>query len=533
MRPILLSLLAAASLLGAERPRLLLVISVDQCSQELMSRWLEGTPDGFGRLAREGTAFSSAYHDHSYTETGPGHSVILSGRVPARTGITENDWLDRATLKRVNCVKTPDTPLHGDPGAGAGPQHFRGTTLGMWLKTQVPGSRSFALSGKDRAAILMAGPQADGVYWFSNKVGYTTSTAYAQKLPTWLEAHNRGLMARLPNQSLFWEASTGRPEPGGTYTIKGKTVTLGLPRLIHAVGQPMDKQAWERYTASPFFDRDILEAAEALIRHERLGQGKGTDLLALSLSATDYVGHRFGTTGPEMQDQLRRLDGALSGFLARLKAKVPELWVAFTADHGCGEIPEKLLAQGIHARRLDLVAWGADLNRALAKRFQISGDLFYRPDGHQFYLDGRVLKAHGLDRTEVLEAAVELARKDPDLLEAVTSEALAARPLPTDPNPENRPVLDRMRMSYVPETSGDLLLAFKPHVMLDDPTNLCVHGHPSDVDRRVPLVFWGPWAAERRTEPVRVVDLAPTLAKELDLRPAEPLDGRVLPLKRR
>jgi len=527
-----LSLLLALPLV-AERPPLVVVISVDQFSAELMSRWGESAPGGLGRLAKEGTWFQSAYHGHGFTETGPGHSVILSGRHPAHTGIPENRWRDRSTGAWIYCVNDPASPLLGAPERGASARNFQGSTLGGWLRTQLPGARSFAVTGKDRSAILMAGPQADGVYWFDAKVGFTTSTAYAKALPPWLEQRNARFQERVATGSFHWEALSGHPEDGGSYLVRGKTLRFGLPRFIQGVGMPVDAAFWNRFIMSPFFDQAILETAEALIEHEQLGQGKGTDLLALGLSATDYIGHDLGTTGPEMRDQIRRLDHALGEFLARLRQRSPQAWVVLTADHGCGEFPERLQSLGFPAKRISMAAWMTTLEQKLAARFKNTRPFFLKVDSHQLYLDASALKASGLTRQELLAAAVEAARQDTDVVEACTAADLEALGGNLGGGPVSRTLRERLRLSYVPGRSGDLFLAFKPLVMLDDPNHLCNHGHPVDQDRRVPLIFWGPWAAEHRTEPVRIVDLAPTLAQELGLRPTQPLDGAPLSLKRK
>lgn len=529
----LLSLLCSAALLGAaERPPLVVVISVDQFSADLMSRWGAGAPGGLGRLAREGTWFQSAYQDHGYTETGPGHSVILSGCHPAHTGITENRWPDRATGKWTYCVSDPASPLIGDASRGASAVNFRATTLGQWLRDQVPGSRSFAVTGKDRSAILMAGAQADGVYWFEPDLGFTSSTAYTRALPAWLKELNQRLLTESETRSYLWEARSGLPEDGGTFSIRGLQTRFGLPRWILGLGQPRDTTFWNRFKASPFFDAWIFDAAEALIEQEGLGKGKHTDLLALGLSATDYVGHAYGTAGPEMKDQIARLDQRLGSFLEALRRRVPRAWVVLTADHGCADIPERLQSQGIPALRLDMAAWTQTLNDALARKLGTDQALFRPANGHQLHFDPAALKASGLERAAVLKAALELLRKDPLVAEACSAEELLALPEPGQ-NPAGRPLRERIRNSFVPDRSGELFLAFRPLVIVDDPQHACNHGTPHDIDRRVPLVFWGPWKAEPRTGPARLVDLAPTLARELELKPPAAVDGRPLPLQRR
>ena len=524
-------LLALALAAGAPaRPKLVVVVSVDQLSAELMSRWGKDLPGGLGRLWRDGAVFQDAYHDHAATETGPGHSVLLTGRHPCHTGIPGNDWLD-AQGHPVYCVADPAGKLLGAAGSPMGPANLTATTLGEWLLDQVPGSRSFAVAGKDRAAILMAGHRAQGVYWFVGSAGFTGSEAYATSLPAWLQAYNRGLLTRISDESLFWTAldPAGLP-PAASYLVNGQTLAMGLPRAIRAIGMPMDGAFWSRFRGTPFFDEAILGAAQALAEGERLGRGPGVDLLALGLSATDYIGHRYGNGGQEMLDNLRRLDRALGAFLDRLQAQAPGLWVVLTADHGCADFPERLQAQGIPARRLFPKAWTDAFNQTLNRRLGGTRPWFLAGPDHHLRLDPSALEAGGPGRAELLAAAVAIAKADPDVAEACSADELMALVVPPDQAPDQRPLRARLRLSFVPGRSPDLLLAFKPLCFMDAPGELASHGSPHDYDRRVPLVFWGPWRPERHSEPVRTVDLAPTLARELALTPGNTVDGRALDL---
>lgn len=536
VRSTLLQLLLTATVLAAPRPKLVLVVSVDQLSAELMERWGRQLPGGLGQLYRGGTTFVTAYHDHGLTETGPGHSVLLTGRHPGHTGIVENTWLQRESGTSVYCMADPKAHLIGGAqGApGVGPASLKGETLGAWLLDQVPGSRVFAVTGKDRSAILMAGHRAQGVYWFTGGEGFASSSAYTQALPSWLKTYNTEFQRRIHQESLTWAPNDPQGLPaGGTYQIRGKAVTMGLPRILAAADTPRDKAFWNHFRASPFLDQAIFGAAQALEAGEHLGHGPAVDLLALGLSATDYVGHAFGNAGPEMLDNLRRLDQELGQYLAELRARVPSLWVVLTADHGSRDFPERLQSKGIPAKRLLGGQWQRTFNQALSRRLQTSATLFFpTPTSHQLYLNPEALRRSGKTRAEVLTAAVAIAKSTPEVAEACTAEALASyRPDPGE-SPAQRSYQGRLSFSFLRERSGDLLLAFKPEYTLDDPSHVDCHGHPHDFDRRVPLLFQGPWQAETRTEPVRTVDLAPTLARELGLTPQEPLDGHALDLHR-
>src|ERR1700678_1126954 len=196
---LLLFLVLATSAANAQpaqnkkRPDLILMISVDMLSGEIMDRYTDSLPGGLGRLLKEGVVFENAYQEHAFTETGPGHSTLLSGRHPSSTGIPNNSWLDPTTGRTVYCVDDKNAVNIGEPSGatGSGPKWFQGTTFGTWLHNQLPGSRVFSVAGKDRAAILMAGPITNGVYWFQEGFGFTTSTAYTKTLPDWLLQFNK------------------------------------------------------------------------------------------------------------------------------------------------------------------------------------------------------------------------------------------------------------------------------------------------------------------------------------------------------
>ena len=520
------------------RPRLVVVVAVDQLSAELMQTFGPELTGGLARLRKEGVSFTEAYHDHGFTETGPGHSVLLSGRFPSNTGIVENRWMDRSTGKAVYCAEDPAArPLHASDRGGSGNAQFLGEAVGDWLQAQVPGSRVFAIAGKDRAAILMAGRKPTGVFWFTGPAGFTSSTAYLDRLPQWLLHYDQDLAERIATDSWLWGKAPGTPEGRvASWTFGSQTVRNGaLPRLIQGAGMPLDKGFDARFRRSPFLDAVTLEAAEALLDGEQLGRGPGTDLLAISFSATDYIGHAYGMLGTEMRDQIHRLDRTLGRLLDRLQRQHPGTWVVLTADHGGIDLPEVLAEQGFPARRLLPEPFMAAFQANLRQIFRTDRDLL-KPtlEPNALYLDEAVVKAANLDRRDVLRQAQTWLRAQPDVADAFTAEELLA----TDPTPTGSPRDTSLRVllrhSFRAERSGDLLLAFKPLVVMggppvDYPTN---HGTPNRYDRRVPLIFWGPWQGGERREPVRIVDLAPTLAEALGLRPG-PVDGKVLNLGKR
>jgi predicted AlkP superfamily pyrophosphatase or phosphodiesterase len=532
-----------------KRPNLVIMVSVDMLSGEIMDRYGAGLPGGLGRLQNEGVYFDNAFHDHAFTETGPGHSVLLSGRHPASTGIPENQWRDRATGKLVYCVQDPHVVDFGEPSGTAGSSGvwFKGTTLGTWLKNQLPGARVFAISGKDRASILMAGPKADGVYWFQDGFGFTTSTAYAKALPEWLAQFNKDLMGDLRSRSLVWTPigpTDGLTYPG-RWMIGNTPLISKLPRLIQAPGLAMEAKAgylihetqdgsfWRRWRGSPFFDDATFDAAEALIRNEHLGEGQTTDLLALGLSATNVIEHAYGNSGPELLDQMRRLDRRLGIFLDRVQAGGRTVAIAFSADHGGLDFVERLQDQGIPAKRLDTDAWMKDLQSRTRAELHLDKDLLIAGNDHfpnEIYFVPDVAQQLG-DKKAWVERVVKVVRSMPDIAVASSFDDIQALPNKRFDDPRQESLLYRLKYSAAPNRAGEILFAFQPMIELGAPPDHdpAQHGTAYDYDRRVPIIFWGPWLAERRHEPATTVDIAPTLAQELGLTPEEQLDG--LPIK--
>lgn len=532
--PVLVASVALAQP-APKRPRLVVVVSVDQLSAELMQTYGPELTGGLARLSKEGVSFTEAYHDHGFTETGPGHSVLLSGRFPAHTGIVENRWYDRAAGRMVYCVEDATVKVHQLPSpGGASNARFLGEALGDWLQAQVPGSRAFSVSGKDRAAVLMAGRKPTGVYWFAGAVGFSTSTAYAERLPAWLLRLDGDLQERFATRSWLWSKEPTTPEGRvATWTFPGQVIRNGaLPRLIQGAGMPLDKGFEGRFRRSPFLDAVTLEAAEALLEGERLGQGPATDLLAVSFSATDYIGHSYGTLGTEMRDQLHRLDRTLDRLLAAVRRRDPGAWVILSADHGGMDIPEALMDNGFPARRVSPPQFLNDLRADLRATFRVEADLIVEtPEPNTLYLREAALQSAGLDRAAVLARIQAWLKTRPEVAAAFTAEELTATDLTATGSPRESGLRVLLARSFRRERSGDLLLAFKPWVVFgipptDYPTG---HGTPYAYDRRVPLIFWGPWKGGERPEPVRTVDLAPTLAHALGLK-AGPVDGRILTL---
>lgn len=529
----LLALVLSASAASAQAPaptpqppKLIVAIVVDQFGANLFNQYRPEFTGGLATLASEGLVYGNGYQTHGMTETCPGHSTVLTGVHPNRTGIAANDWIDRATGKSVYCLAAPNNRLlHGGKDDPVGPDNLRATGLGSWLKAASPRSRVFAVSGKDRGAINLAGAQGDGAYWYAEGFGFTTylrpgETEAARVQP--VARLNARVLARLKATPPSWAYT--RPECAklaGEWPLGGGVFRSALPPGRFAIDN------------SPVLDELTLEAAETLLREQRLGQGPATDLLGVSLSATDRVGHRYGTQGPEMCEQMHRLDAALGRFLDQLKSVPGGALVVLTADHGGSDFPERLFAMGYpDARRADPTLLGR-LNSTLRSRLKLNWDPLLM-DGTTIVVVGR--DKRGLtdpQRAEIATAAAELLRAEPDVVGAFTIDELTATPSAAkDVRPEELSLRERMALSAVPGRTPDVSFAYLPG-MSPYPAQLggyiAGHGSPWDYDRRVPIIFWRPGSAgQERALPVRTVDIAPTLARAAGVTAPNGLDGRCL-----
>lgn len=533
---------AATAALAAETkpdPKLVVVISVDQFSANL---YAQHRPEFVGGLATlsQGIVYPNGYQSHAFTETCPGHSTLLTGKHPNKTGISANDWYDRATGKTVYCLADPTVALADDPkGRAVSPANMIATTYGDWLKAVSPTSRVFGVSGKDRGAITMSGHKADGQFWYQPGFGFTTWVAPGQTAQDRLKpvaAFNAKLSADLKAHPFTWDYAKPSAKRckalEADYQTGGRQWRAALP--IPPATSEADKQR-DLY-ASPYTDQVTLELAQRLRETYGLGDGPQVDLLTISLSATDFIGHRYGTRGPEMCDQIARLDERLGVFLKSLDKVKGGVLVVLAADHGGADFAERLHGEGYGFDRVIGKPWIAKLNAQLRSELALTWDPLIADGGiDQIYVVGPDRKTPSLaDRARITAAALALINRDPVVAQAFDSNAIfTMEAAPADASPEELSVAERVRRSAYPERVGDILIAFKPDRVPSTPgaTYVSTHGSPWDYDRRVPILFWWKGAApHERVLPLDTVDIAPTLAAATGLKPPGDIDGVCRPL---
>ncbi len=515
---------------AAERasPSLIVTVVVDQLSANLFNQYRSQFTGGLKTLADQGMVSINGYQTHGVTVTCAGHSTVLTGAHPARSGIPANDWIDTTTGKETYCLAAPQNTLaHGkntDNGP-VGPEQLSASTLGDWLKAVSPESRVYGVSGKDRGAINLAGHKADGAFWLTDNFGFTTyvepgQSAEARLAP--VTALNARMIDRFTREAPSWtysNAACRRLE--GRWTIAGQTFDSKVP--------PADF----RLDNSPILDELTIEGAIELLDSQQLGRRGVTDMLGVSLSATDRIGHSYGTQGPEMCEQMLRLDAALGVFLDRLSTIPGGAIVVLTADHGGSDFPERSAVEGYpDAGRVDR-ALQPRVNAALKARFGLDADPVVSSGGGFVIVDkDRKSLAEPL-RSQVLAAAIELLNGEPQVALAVARDELLAEPVPASDNPEELSLRQRLRLSAVAGRSPDILRAWQSGLTGQGRVGGAIssHGSPWDYDRRVPIVFWWPGAeGQERFLPMRTIDIAPTLANLIGVKPDAPIDGRCMDL---
>lgn len=506
------------------RPRIIVAISIDQFSADLFDEYRPLFRSGLRQLAT-GVVFPAGYQSHAATETCPGHSTILTGSRPARTGIIANDWIDQSVSrpdKKVYCAEDPSVPDSTSSKITVSAQFLKAQTLGDRMKAANPASRVISVAGKDRAAMMLGGHNTDQVWFWSGR-SFTSLTAGRPPAPSSVERVNKAVAA-----SILKAQAPSLPD---ACRVHSEAVTVGGKTL----GIPHERRAgdWQGFRASDALDAATTDLAVGLIAELRLGSGEAPDLLAVGLSATDYVGHTYGTEGAEMCAQLLSVDNNIGRLLAALDATRQPYVVVLTADHGGHDLPERNKLRGIpDAARVDAALLPANMSKQLAAEFNLPDPVLLgvAPFGDLYLSRDIPLKL----RSNVLESAKARYLAHPQVAAVFTPAELRRLAPPAGPADEWS-LAERYRASFDPERSGDLIVALRPHVTpIVDPSNyVATHGSPWNYDRKVPIIFFQPGVVGfDQPLPVETVDIMPTLAALIKLSvPAEEIDGRCINLQ--
>jgi len=507
---------------------LVIMVAVDQLRRD---RLTSNFPGGLGRLVRAGMVFSNAQLNHGMTNTCPGHAVMLTGVNPGRAGIPSNEYVDKDLWENRYCVHDddPGSRVFGSSNQRS-PRALKATTLGDWLKAGDKETRVFAVGGKDRAVITMAGHGANGVYWFDNSQGiFTSSGYYVDQLPAYVSrfnGYNPGADGFLANMPEHWE------HPPGSY--RRDDYAGEDTEFKNSSGHPLKKGSLQdigkQVYASPFLDSATFKLAKIIVEEEKLGQRMSTDVLAIALSATDTVGHSYGPFSAESEDTLNNIDQELGEFLSFLDTRVgvDRYLVVLSADHGVAELPEWSRENGRlecpeESGRADPIPFIVSLYWHVYRHytFPFGNPLdLVRFAGSEVSVNRDYASAHDIDPLEVLAGLKSLLEAKTVIEKVWTSEEVLA-------GASSEAAL--LRNSYVEGKSGDLLLQGYPSCIIRSTGT--THGSVHSYDRNIPLVFFGGGIKPGvSNEEANSVDIGPTLAHFLGIENPPGLDGKVLTL---
>jgi predicted AlkP superfamily pyrophosphatase or phosphodiesterase len=513
---------AAKSANSPDKPKLVVLLVVDQMRADYVDKFRFQWTGGLKRLVKEGAWFREAAYPYAATETCVGHATISTGAFPATHGMVANAWWDRRDQKMVTCTSDPDPSVKNIGYAGGNP---KGTDT-AWrmavpafaeeLKFQTSGAtRVVTFSLKARAAITMAGHKADAATWFDGG-SWVTSSVYgtlpfieeqAKDHPAKADFGKTWALSLPPSAYWYGEKALGAVSPEGwdltfPHALRGKS----------GASEP-DSAFYEQWASSPYADTALTEFAEKAVDALNLGKAEGTDFLGVSYSSVDYVGHEFGPRSREIQDVLTRLDKDLGDLFAHLDQKVGRgnYVVAFGADHGVVPIPEDLQRIGVDAGVLHLPELQEKIEKAL-ERFQYPKPAVARITGSDIYLGSGVYEKLQHDHA-ALQAVLEAALSQPGVAAVYRAEELANRPA------TQSPTLRAMALSYFPGRSGDLFIVPKPYWLVDStpagkPRSYGTgHGTPYNYDQHVPVLLMGFGIQPGEYfQAVTPADIAPTLA---------------------
>lgn len=512
-----------------ERPKLVVGIVVDQMRWDYLYRYQKRYTDGgFKRLLGEGFSCENTMIPYVPSVTAIGHTCIYTGSVPSIHGIAGNNFVKEG--KKVYCTDDDSVKPVGTTSKAAlmSPRNLWVSTIGDEMKIASNGrAKVVGVALKDRASILPAGHNPNGAFWFDDQTGcFITSSYYMDRLPKWVEAFNG---KRLPEQYLSQKWNTIYPK--NTYTesttdeneyengiregVKA-TLPLNLPELYKKYGYGIIRN-------TPFGNSLTLDMAKAAIDGEQLGADDETDLLAVSCSSTDYIGHQVGTHAIETEDTYLRLDKAIADFLAYLDSKVGKgnYLVFLSADHGAMNNAAFLQDRRIPAGSWNASATAKKLNQVLAKEYPEAGDIVKTVMNYQVFFNRDVIKSKQLDFDNIKQTVVNVLKEDPSVLYACDMAKASTESIPEE-------VKSRIINGYNRERSGDVVIILKPNFYAHSMKGTD-HGAWNSYDTHIPLVFMG-WGIKHgaTTKQTFMTDIAPTIAAMLHIQAPNGCVGKAI-----
>lgn len=485
-------------------PKLVVVIVIDQFRYDYLTRFRGEYTGGFDRLLKTGAVFTNAHLQHFPTVTAVGHSTILTGATPSLSGIAGNDWFDRESGRSVLSIADSKVTLLGGRGAGASPSRLLVSTVGDELKMAARGGtpRVIGISLKDRAAILTVGRMADAAYWFTNTNGnMVSSTYYFPESPAWVGAFNakRTVDGFLGAE---WKSAEGK-------------VLARLPTEINS-------KYYDAFERSPYGTQFLLSFSQRAIEAEALGSRTATDLISVSLSSTDLVGHAFGPDSPEIHDLNLQTDRLLGQFLQFLDKRLRPggVLVVLTADHGVAPLPEVQAGRKMPGGRVIEATLRKAVESALVAKFGEGNWISYAAYG-SFWLNRATIREKKVDQAAVEACVAQALTEQPHVFRVYTRTQLLKGQYGSDL------VGTRVANGFYPGRSGDIITLLEPYYIYG--AKDASHGTPFGYDTHLPLIFAGTGIKRGvYDQTVAINDIAPTLATILGIETPSGSTGRVL-----
>lgn len=503
-----------------DKPKLVVGIIVDQMRYDYLTRfWDKFGEDGFKKLINNGFSFKNNHFNYVPTYTGPGHASVFTGTTPSNHGIISNGWYDKFEGQPVYCAGDESVSSVGTESVAGkmSPHRLASSTFTdeNRLFTQFRG-KTIGVALKDRGAILPAGHTANAAYWFhgANEAKWITSSYYMDELPKWVQDFNDSEKAKtyLKTWNTLRDISTysesGDDENNFEFGFNGKE-KANFPYDLKALAA--ENGQYELIKVTPFGNDLTAEFAKAAIEGENLGKDNITDVLTLSFSSTDYVGHNFGVNSKEIEDTYLRLDEALAGFLKFLDEKVGagNYTIFLTADHGAVDVPAYLASKKIPAGYFNEIEANEKIEKFARQKFK-TDSLIKNISNTQIFLNYEAINKAKLDLDDVENSLAHFLLQEDHIARVFTREQLSSGSF-------TKGVEAEIQNGFNQKRSGDVIYVLDPGYIIYPETG-STHGSAFNYDTHVPLIFYGNGIKKGSSlEPTVIPDIAPTISALLGI----------------
>lgn len=526
-----LSCILFSSVAIAEKPKLIVQLTVDQLRGDLLHRYKDHFVNqrnrkGFNRFLEQGITYTNTHFRHSSTLTAVGHATLATGTIPSQHGIIANDWYDPIGNQEMYCVADADATMVGDEGNAASPANLMASTFSDQLSMATSGkAKIFAVSIKDRGAVLTGGRFGKS-FWYNKSTGnFVTSSYYYQDLPTWVSDFNQsGLKTSYLGKD--WQLSKDETQyhndrKNRIFQIPPRGFKKGFP---HTMPKLADKTYYGMIANTPFGDEMTISFAKSIIENEQLGNDDITDYLSVSFSVNDYIGHRYGPNSQEAEDGLIKLDSMLAEFFYFLDKKLglDNILLVISADHGVDAIPEFKKSIGFGGLRGDVAQLVKDADKNLVSQHEVEGSFVKAIKLPNVYLDHEAIAKANLKPRLIAKTMAKLLTADETIARAYTKAQIKRSAGTKDP------IAAKVFNNYVEERTGDLFIVQSTSTMVASYA-AATHGSPYNYDTHVPMYFSGwnlkPQSISRLTSPE---DIAVTLSAIMNIGYPDKATGSVL-----